>query len=163
IFGQATYAVTDRLNVTAGLRYTKDESRFQGYASAVNQPITAPITDANVAPTGPVITIDSGSNATTYTLSLDYRIDQDAPVYATTRTGHKAGGFNTQAPPAERTFDPEKITDYEIGLKKDFSLGAMRARADVSAYFDKYEDIQVTSLGNAGGVLYPLTVNAAAG
>ena len=54
-----------------------------------------------------------------WTLGLDWQITDDTLAYVVTRRGFAQGGFNNLAPPFD-TFEPETLTDHELGLKKDW-------------------------------------------
>src|SRR3546814_3329468 len=90
--------------------------------------------------------ITAASDAWTYNFSADYRITDDMLVYATTRRGYNAGGFNANIDdPDLQIVRPEHITDYEAGLKADWHIGGMPVRTNVSAFLAKYKDIRRTT------------------
>lgn len=91
----------------------------------------------------------------TWTLALDHTLFANTLIYATTRRGYKAGAINSGATNAAVTVaEPEKVQDYEIGIKSGFSLGAMPVRANLAGFFTDYKNIQVQ-------VALPYVVNAA--
>lgn len=80
----------------------------------------------------------------TWTLALDYDIGPNTLVYATARRGYKSGAINSGATNAAVTVaQPEKVQDYEIGLKSDWSVGGMAVRTNLAAFLADYTDIQV--------------------
>jgi iron complex outermembrane receptor protein len=143
-YAQGTYALTEQLKVTAGLRYTRDRPTTVAFSTTPTPtgvecllPPTAPGVDL-VNCELPLRTI---FHAVTYNFSLDYQILPQVLVYATTRRGYNTGGFNAAVPTAP-TYQPEHITDYEIGTKSDWTIGGHPLRANASAYLSKYSDIQ---------------------
>ncbi len=78
----------------------------------------------------------------------EYDITDKNLLYALIATGHKSGGFNDNlgdlgvAP----TYDPEKVTLYELGSKNVFYLGGMRTRLNASLFYNDYKDQVLTSL-----------------
>lgn len=147
-FGQASLKVTDTLSLTAGARYTIDKR------SAI---LSRPLPDATGTLVGcafPGLTVDACSlngaktfKAFTYTLSADYKIDVDTLIYVASRKGYRSGGFSsTQSTTGDGTLIPfksEKITDYEIGFKRDWHLGGdVALRTNLAAYHQQYSDIQ---------------------
>ncbi len=50
-------------------------------------------------------------------------------------------------------FDPESVTTYELGHKKDWDFNGITARTSVAAYWQNYEDIQNTVSFSEGGRL----------
>lgn len=62
-------------------------------------------------------------------------------VYMTYSEGFKAGGFSSFDGALE-TFEPEEITNYELGLKIDALDG--RLRFNTALYYMEYQDMQIT-------------------
>src|SRR3546814_6742578 len=85
---------------------------------------------------------DVCSSDLSYTFAVDYRITPDVMVYGTTRRGVKQGGINIQSVvpasngivSAQPTFAPEKVTDYEIGIKADYHLGSVDSRTNIALF-----------------------------
>jgi len=149
-YAQGTLALTDAWKLTAGLRYTRDRLNTQQFGHSPGLVCNLPTPPAD--PTTCLQTIGTQSDALTYNLSLDYQLTPDLLLYATTRKGYSAGGFNVGfPPPVPDVVQPEKIRDYEIGVKEDGHVGSMPVRANLSAYYSRYDDIQRTV-----GVIYPI-------
>jgi iron complex outermembrane receptor protein len=148
LYGQGTYDLSDlvpNLRLTAGLRYTQDDR------AQINETAAAP------AP----VTTKSRSEALTYNLSVDYTVTPGTMVYVTTRRGYRAGGFNSPGVTPEE-FKPEFVTDYEAGVKSDWSLGTIPVRADLALYRTSYDDVQVqANLIQPNGTFTLVTTNAA--
>jgi len=145
VYGQATFAATDRLKLTAGVRYTKDKQLTNqvGYSPGLqcNLPDFP-----NVDLTTCHQRITSTSDAVTYNFSVDYELSDKVLVYATTRKGYNAGGFNANInDPKLEIVKPEYIRDYEAGVKADWNLGLVPIRTNISAFLSKYKDIQRTT------------------
>jgi iron complex outermembrane receptor protein len=96
--------------------------------------------------------------AVTPMVSLSYNLPasdmfNDALVYATYSQGFLTGGFNTEAPSQYPeiapflTFDPEYVTNYELGFKGTLADGRVRINGDVFImdYTDKQESINVAN------------------
>ncbi|HUD94929.1 TonB-dependent receptor [Sphingobium sp.] len=84
-----------------------------------------------------------------WTIGLDYKVTRDIMLYGKVSHSYKAGGFNPYAvffgqdgDPDTRTFDPEKVTTYEIGMKSDFHLGPVPLRLNIAGYSTDYKGIQ---------------------
>ncbi|SNS81922.1 MULTISPECIES: TonB-dependent receptor [unclassified Azospirillum] len=139
LFGQATWHATDRLNLTAGLRFTREKKNF----SFDNKLI-----DANRRIIGQSIAGDATRrwNSLTPKLTVEYQATDSALVYATYAQGFKAGGFDNRATlvvDAERGFDPEKVKNYEAGIKADWL--DKRLRTNLAAFYNDYTDLQVSA------------------
>ena len=73
--------------------------------------------------------------------TITYRWTDDINTYAKVSTGYRAGGFDEAGPVFTKTFDPENLTSYEIGLKAD--LFDRRVRTNFAAFYNKFKDIQL--------------------
>lgn len=142
-YGQATYALTQNLNFTGGLRYTSERTRV------INQTHDAASCSVEgVAPGSPCsATYYNSFNNTSYTAGFDMKLTQDLMAYVKTSSGFRAGGTNQRGAPLP--FRPETVTDYEAGLKSE--LFDRRLRLNLAGYVSNYHDIQrsvnVTYLG----------------
>ncbi len=153
VFGQAT-ADLEKLagwrgfTVTGGYRYTWEQVK------------TSTIILAPPASTG-AGEFDYGS----YNISLDYAFDDDIHAYITARDAFKAGGINGSVPEGLpfHTFPPEKLSDIEVGLKSEFAIGDMEARANIAVYSGDYQNIQRTTAEVISGALLNVTRSAAEG
>jgi len=85
------------------------------------------------------------SSAPTWTVAVNWQATPDVLVYATTRRGYKAGGFNTpkiSKYPDLQNFVPETLTDVEIGLKSRFRVGNMPGMFNIDIYQGKDKNYQ---------------------
>jgi iron complex outermembrane receptor protein len=142
--------LTDEWSLTLGGRFTRDginEADIaanppvqQGLIPAAPFPYPIPAY-AYLAPRS--VRYDNFSPRVT----LTYRPSDDTMMYATWSKGFKSGGFNPGAdqpplaPTVEPAFQPEKITDYEVGVKKDWL--DHRVRTNVAGYYYDYSNLQV--------------------
>jgi len=101
-------------------------------------------------------------SAGTYTTTLEYQLSRQVMLYVTARSGFKSGGFNLGAPPSAgfASFEPERVKDFEGGLKSSFDLGSIGLRFNLAVFRDKYTQIQRPLLKNFGGVVTTYVVNA---
>jgi len=122
IFGQGTYDLTDRLELSVALRYDEDQRSTVDLAQSTE---SLSRTFSQFQPK----------------VSLSYDVSDDALLYATWGKGFRSGSFNGFAAPVEvRTFDAEVSTNYEVGFKSTLADG--RLIANGSLYFINYEDQQ---------------------
>jgi iron complex outermembrane receptor protein len=92
--------------------------------------------------------------------TLDWKISDSVFSYLTYSEGFKGGGFDdtpANIPQATTPFDPEKVKNYELGIKMDLLDNRMRLNADV--FYMDYTNLQVTQTNAA--CLCNLTDNAA--
>jgi len=157
VFGQATYDLSDRFSLTAGLRYTSEEKDFTalGYVDGPMQPPFNPILEEDIDCKG-----NKDFSNTSGKLALDFKFTDNVLVYGTFSQGYRSGGFNGQAPNNEEAcggFDEETANNYEMGLKADWADN--RVRTNLSVFYTDYSDLQVTVIPQPGGT--PTTTNAA--
>ena len=111
-YGQATYRITPKFRILAGIRYTHDLKTMRGAISTVSIP------DFRLIAPGPRIYGDLKYNNVSYKAGLQYDLASDHLVYANVATGFGPGGFNSGTPP--NTYKPEHIWAYTIGSKNRF-------------------------------------------
>jgi len=135
LFFHGTYAITDALNITGGLRYLEEEKEYDLFHDRVNAGI----------PIIPPTTVKDDWNEVLPLLSVDYRLNDDSMVYASISEGFKSGGFNGRptTTAAVESYDPEYVTSYELGYKADLAQGTVRLNTAIFHY--DYEDIQLSS------------------
>jgi iron complex outermembrane receptor protein len=159
-FGDATYAVTPVLNITAGLRFTDDQKKFSWQSPPVDVIGVSPADEtlirtlignlifpypgagANQLPQGTLVTRANHWTNFSPRVVVDYHWLPDVMTYASITWGYKAGGFESTAIDSE--FKPETMQNYEIGLKSDWLQH--RLRFNLAAYDYVYRDFQAIAL-----------------
>jgi iron complex outermembrane receptor protein len=143
IYGQVNYDLAGvglaGLTATAGLRHSWDSSylRVDTFNEATGQ-VTA-VQGGRGTPNG-----EGHWEATDYTLGLKYQINRDVMVYLNNSRGHNRGGL--QNVPAVPRFNPEKLTNYEFGLKSQARVGDLGITFNGSGYYGKLSDAQVVTV-----------------
>ncbi|MDX1733334.1 MAG: TonB-dependent receptor [Halioglobus sp.] len=154
VYGQATYALTDDLNLTLGLRYTEDKKDFEyeAFSQSPLPPIPMPFK------VGDELEFDSLDPKVT----VDYHVSEDVMVYATYSTGYKSGGVQYavgEPQVALDSFDEEELTNYEVGLKS--RMWDQRLQFNATAFYYDFTDQQVQSIILVNDAPAALTQNAA--
>lgn len=155
LFGQSTFAFTDKLNFTAGLRSTRDTTSRVGLS-------TQTITLTNQTPVAPTTrTINNASVSSSkvnWRLGVDYSMDKSTLFYASAATGYKAGSFfdGVKTATFDNTFKPENVTTYELGLKMRGFDGTLQT--NVALFKSDYKDLQVSFRGLVPGSISVVTV-----
>jgi iron complex outermembrane receptor protein len=160
VFGTAIVRPTEALTLTGGLRYTSEHKDYTFRRLNYDGTVSVFLGALN----GVVATYDG--NKLDWRASADYRISPEVMVYATAGTGFKGGGVTARpfdaAQALNGSFDPETVTAYEVGLKTD--LFDRRLRMNVSAFLNKYKDVQLPLISCASlGSLAPCGARQNAG
>jgi iron complex outermembrane receptor protein len=150
-FAQAGYDITDKLNLTVGLRQGRDELR--GTAGSFFQ------TRTNILiPTVPITFRKAAFNATTGNAILSYTVADDVIVYGSYARGNSPGGLNSGAA-ALINFTEQNVDAYELGMKGKFLDNKLRL--NVALFNNQYSDIQITQNTFINGALTGFITNPA--
>lgn len=126
LYGDATWHVSARLDLTAGLRLEREQARVDSrYQAAALQR-------------------DQSFSATSPKLGASYRVHDDVSVYGLYSTGFKAGGFTRAVTPQNFAFSyqPQKASNLEAGVKAMLLNNTLQLRA--SAYLMRIHDYQLS-------------------
>jgi iron complex outermembrane receptor protein len=162
VYAQGTYALTDKLKFTGGIRYTWDRVHANGQLITYHfpQPNT-PVGNCSL-PLDSTPYPDCGSSyhesssAPTWLIDLDYKPIQDVLLYAKYSRGYRAGGVAVQTPAKYATFRPEKVDTYEAGFKTEFH-GAVHGTFNVSGFYNNFtnQQLQLSLLAAPGQSVTP--------
>ena len=155
VFGQSSYQVNEKLNVTGGIRYTHDEKSLfvgdqnvNGFAVVIGAASIQDYDDINV---------DDGQ--VSFELSANYRMDEDTSVFARFANGFRAQtiqGRDVAFEGSPSVADAETINSFEVGFKTDTWEDTLRLNA--AAFYYVIDDIQFSAIG--GGANNTALVNA---
>ncbi|HLU91167.1 MAG TPA: TonB-dependent receptor [Pedomonas sp.] len=129
-YSQFTYHLTDQLDLTGGLRFTRDKRETRIDA----------ISGGQGAELG-IGTYNKSYSRWNYTGILTWRPSDATTAYAKIATGYVAGGVLSGIP-----YDPETLTSYELGLKSQWLDN--RVRTNVALFYNDYKDLQTQSFLN---------------
>ena len=145
-FTQVDYEVTDKLIVTAGIRYTDETKHFKGYQAyqgsrALRYPFNFDIGHAD---------LKNNWKETTMHLGVTYHFTEDVMFYGTYSEGFKSGGFfgvNQNIRDFVRNqYDPEFAKSYEVGMKAQFMDNRLQVNA--TGFYNDFEDKQDSNVVN---------------
>lgn len=153
-YGEASYDLTRKLNVTAGARWFHFAFETE---SSVTQAVGARMFRDN-----------SDSTGVSPKISVLYRLNARALVYGQIAEGYRAGGFNTGGPIGQafdgapgnpaREYAPDELWNYELGAK--LRLLSDRLQLRVAGFYAQWSDIQTDQFLPSG---LPYTVNVGDG
>jgi iron complex outermembrane receptor protein len=126
VFGDATYALTERLFLTLGMRYSADEITDAYYIDGEQKIDVPDLDDERVTPRA----------------ALRFEINDKSNVYVSYSEGFKSGILNVAGNTLEGIkVDPEEVQAYEVGYK--YASGPLML--DVAVYYYDYKGLQVAS------------------
>jgi iron complex outermembrane receptor protein len=151
VYGQVNYAVSDRLKLTGGLRYTWDRTvasaeliTYRQFSRTFTPNVPTPgCTLAGFADAACRTWTLTRSKAPTWLVSADYKLTPDVMVYASYSRGYRQGSVTYNAPPPYQSTRPEKVDAYEVGTKSTFSA-PFPGRFNAAAFYNKLANQQIT-------------------
>jgi iron complex outermembrane recepter protein len=142
VFGELTYALAEKLRLTAGARLSKNKYSFDTFTGGPQ--LFGPSTTGSG---------NNSENSFTPKLSLQYQADPADMFYTTYAKGYRPGGANNPLPYAAcstdfmnfgianspTTYNSDTVDSYEIGAKNNINN---RVRIASSIYYIKWNNIQ---------------------
>jgi iron complex outermembrane receptor protein len=160
-FGEAAYAFTPTLKLTAGLRASLERKSGRSVVTySISDPANLPPGDATYSHTW---------SAVTPKVTLTWQPTPHLMAYLTAAEGFKSGGYDLSGSSAgtssavvnaalSRPFDQETVWNYEAGEK--VTAFDNRLVFDAAVFDDEYRNIQTSQLVLIKGVPVPITSNA---
>lgn len=136
----------DRMDITIGGRVTQDTRRasrdqfFNGFPLEIGTSNAQRFTRFNPS------------------FTVSYRWTDYVNSYAKVATGYRAGGSSETTPDFTQTYGPESLTSYEVGLKTE--LFDRRVRANLAAFYNEYDDVQLDLTTDPDNPTITATLNA---
>lgn len=132
-FGELTWHATDRLDITPGVRVSREETKANTYYGSIG------------------LDNSTGKTSALPKLSVGYQASDVLRLYGVFSTGFKAGGFTRAVTPATiaYSYDPQHSYNYELGARLRSHDG--RYEASLAAYYILSTDFQL-SVGPAEGM-----------
>jgi len=154
VYADFTYELNDQWSISAGGRYTQDDTTADVLREAWLGLGTGSFDPSNTSSV--FLATQTGYEGLTRSdeeftprLSISYEPNADLNLYASYSRGFKAGGFDPRAREdldplglSEEGFGPEFVDSYEFGLKGNFLDGRLLANAAV--FYAEYTDQQIT-------------------
>jgi len=143
-FANATWHATPRFDLALGGRLSH------------NKQVASQRSDGPLAG-GPAQFDDVKSSESPFTFSFAprFEIGKSSSIYGRVATGFRPGGPNVLPPAAPasvpRTYDSDRLTSYEIGLKAG-GRPADKFSLDLAGYYLDWEDIQLFLIVNNFGI-----------
>lgn len=152
-FGEATYTIANRLDLTAGMRVSRTTVKFATESAGI-------LLTQNPNPAFVVTTdIEQKETVANPRFSVAYRPSTNATFYVQAARGYRVGGPNLSAGlgggGVPTSYKSDSLWNYEVGAKARLADG--RVRLSGAAFYIDWSDIQtalvinnVNYTGNAG-------------
>lgn len=137
VFGDVTWHLTSKFDVTGGARYARNDQSFQQISGGI---LLDPADPAAITAT-PLF--KSSESVVTFLASPRYKINDNSILYVRIASGYQPGAPNVELPgiPVPPQVNSSRLIDYEPGLKLTFLQN--RVTADLSAFYIDWKDIQI--------------------
>jgi iron complex outermembrane receptor protein len=162
-FTEWTFKATDKLSLTAGVRYNRDTTVVTAYKPLYPIPDVCCVPTTSVSPdgSGPLGPVVSGVFTNTAPrLSAQYQWTPALMTYFTYSEGFNQGGgtqVTNNGVNGVVAYSPETLKNFETGVRSD--LFNNRLRLNASIFYSRYDNVQVTEDINFNSV----TANAGKG
>jgi iron complex outermembrane receptor protein len=186
VFASVSFDITDRLELTGGLRFFKAETTVRGFFgfglgfgpshAPGSEPDDLPDEPGNPANGGegafspdgqgwsrngewrcasqqnegdkPCINVDRRTEDDDYVgrINLNYKLSDDALLYATWSEGYRPGGINRN--PFVGDYEPDFLTNWELGWKTQWADNSVQFNG--ALFFLEWDDLQRAFPGQNG-------------
>jgi iron complex outermembrane recepter protein len=158
-YAQATFALTDQVSVTGGIRYTSDRTTARSNNVKVDfvaGPLPFPFPRVLIQCTESGATVASiadrsrctkafsqESSKPTWLIDVDYKPTDNVLLYAKYARGYRQGTVNLLPLGSNLVLTrPEKVDTYEVGAKTSFK-GAVSGYVNVAAFYNDFSQQQL--------------------
>lgn len=139
VFGDITWRLSERIDLSGGLRYYWDDR-----------------TNTGLTPAGPLPVRRASFDSFSPRANLLFRWNDDVSTYATIAKGFRSGGFNSSG----TSYGPETLWSYEVGTKA--ALFGRALNLDVAGYYLDYKNRQSQGVVLINGANFTETTNGGA-
>jgi len=148
VFANLDYDISEQLNVGGGIRYSDDDKSF--LAQRTRSPFGAP----NTA----ILRTSPDASEVSFNLNATYQASDTLNLYARIARGYRAPSIQGRLVFGDTlsVADKETLMSYEAGLKG--KIPEARARYDISVFYYRANDLQITAVG--GGANFNRLLNA---
>jgi iron complex outermembrane receptor protein len=150
LYGQGYYDFSDTLRLTLGVRYTDEEKDFEGR----NLDSSLPAFGFTI-PTDILRDDSEDWTNTDVKIALSWDVQDNITLYGSYTTGFRSGAWSPDGLSESAFFIPvedEQVDAYELGIRSDWLDN--RLRANLTVFFNEYEDYQQSGTTDMGFTRY---------
>ncbi len=134
-FGNVTWRLSDKFDVSAGLRYARHEQTYRSASSGLLAATSRP-------------GVRSDDDVVTYMANVRYHLSERSMAYVRYATGYRPGGPNliqihpvTRLPVEPPPTESDEIASYELGYKRESE--DRRLTLELAGYYIDWSNIQL--------------------
>lgn len=143
VYGQVTYSISKKIDLTAGLRYDHEHKKQQVLSQFQHDPDPNPQFDLRSDTSAA-----AGYHAVSPKFGIAWHIDKLRQAYAVYSRGYRAGGLtqlsSDPGQPPLYEYKPEYSNNIEIGIKNDFFNHSLLL--NIAAFYTTVTGAQVPTL-----------------
>ncbi len=176
-FASGTWAMTERADLTLGMRWTRDSKDYESAVFEADGSPSLVCADPNTrdvfgsgactagVPASATVaalerTLSKSWSSVTPRVALDYQLADDKMVYTSVSKGFKSGSFDGREVGTAlynlQPIEPETVYAYEIGAKAEWLDN--RLRSNLAVFFNDFQDLQGTGTDQQTGALTRFSV-----
>ncbi len=144
-FADITVPLTEQLEIGFGGRLAHNRQELPNVSSG-------PLNLLSGLPLNDTQSQSSSETVFTWQVTPRYHISDDLMLYARAASGYRPGGANLGGTNIPQTYDADRTTSYEAGLKGAFADGAVNF--DVAAFYIDWRKIQLLATNPITGGTY---------
>ncbi len=144
-YGELTWHVTDRFDLTGGVRYFNNESEND---TVLGLPLYTGVFATSFS------NFDTTDDGVLFKANAAWFFTDEDMLYATVSEGYRRGGSNAvpttgfyAESPAWQLYDSDSVVNYEVGIKGDHGNFIF----DVSAFYIDWQDPQLNTASSTWG------------
>ena len=130
VFVHGSYALSDAVRLSAGVRYSEDDKDYLGGRTLRSTGVLGETVQTGTSPAN-----SESWDQVTWEIGIEAEVFDDSLFYGSVSTGFLSGSFN----PNGSTFDQQEVIAYELGLKN--RLMGDRVELNFSAYRNEFSDM----------------------
>lgn len=161
VFGDVSFDVTDRLELTGGVRFTADEKSSGLLVELPEGPSNLTLAGIFVQETGGLIEASDEFDDVTWRAAAKFELNPSVNLYANAARGRRPEVITASAGSPQAgftTLDAEIVDAFEAGLKS--SLFDNQLNLNASVFYYDYSNFQTTEI-NDQGLLQPINAGDA--
>ncbi|MBR9911986.1 MAG: TonB-dependent receptor [Gammaproteobacteria bacterium] len=173
LFGDITWRVSEQLELTAGMRWTRDDKKTSYYGRSLGSPLPGPALIPHdpgntlfiaASPGGELVSASDNFAGWSWRTVASYQFSADLNLWASYSRGRRPEVIAFNTPGGEEfvkaeTLDAEEVDSYEVG--GFYALMDNRINISASVYYYEYSNFQTTLFAPGAAAVVVLNAGSA--